>query len=92
MDDANTLECPHCHVQTESMKLYRLLDFTFVIQLFMYKLVPVIACPKCVRRKILVMTLKEIYKANLLFPLYLVYALIMFFVTFIPGHSRDVTA
>ena len=92
MDDANTLECPHCHARTDSLKLHKLLDFTFLIYISMWKLVPVIGCPNCIRKKLGIMTLKEIFKANLLFPFYLLYALVMFTITFVRGHSKAIVA
>ena len=86
------LPCPECHQPTDSLNGYRLptfLLFIFIAASFKHALV--VACPTCMRKKLLRLGLINLLPANLLWLVLLLpwYSLAAVMTTR-PGHSGAV--
>ncbi len=86
------LECPRCARPTASLKHLRLLQLGLFAWLFWYvRTVGVVACPRCMRRRLLVTALLNTVPMNVLWPIAapLAYG-IPLLLTFRKGHSKVV--
>lgn len=86
------LTCPVCSRDTESLKRYGLIHFVLFLGIAArWRAGPFIACPRCMRRRVLKDTFSplRILAANLMWLLAIVpYNLGVFIASTIPGHSR----
>jgi len=86
------VSCPHCGRATDSLKRLRLLQLGLFAWVFWYvRTVGVLACPRCMRRRLLATALLNTVPMNVLWPFAapLAYGLPFLF-TFRRGHSRAV--
>jgi hypothetical protein len=89
--DLIPLPCPHCGQATRSLKRYRVFDYLlFLFVAFAYQSVMHTACPRCMRKSLLLRSLVNLVLANFLFPLVALVHGTAFLATFSQGHSHSI--
>jgi hypothetical protein len=86
------LSCPRCGEATDSLKRYRVLDYLlFLFVGLAYGASTATACPRCMRRLLLVNTLYNAPLANLLWPVAILpWNLPLFIASYMRGHSQSI--
>jgi hypothetical protein len=89
--DLIALPCPCCGQPTQSLKRYRVFDYLVFLFIFVgYQSVMKTACPRCMRKSLLLRSLVNLVLANVLAPIMLLMHGIAFLATFSKGHSTSV--
>lgn len=89
-DDNDKLECPICGMETNSLKRYKLSGYGNYLFLISFYEHDVTACPACMRKCIAQVMKQYILKANILYPLVLLDALIHYCMLLTKGHSKKI--
>ncbi|MBI3822801.1 MAG: hypothetical protein HY289_08995 [Planctomycetes bacterium] len=84
--------CPHCFRPTDSLKSYLMARIIFLFVGLQWSYETVVGCPSCMRKAILMRTLKDIVLANLLFPIVAFFYLWQYVATFAKGHNSEFAA
>lgn len=86
-NDQDELVCPICGRKTNSLKRYNLKGLGFYLVLFTVYEHDVIACPECMRKAIGEVCMRYILRANVLFPLVLLFNSAYYIAAGTKGHS-----
>ena len=89
--ESRPVACPCCGRLTDSLKLYRVATFLFLLFAFVARSQQLVGCPRCVRGKIGRFALVNVVTANLLWPVIILpWSLILLACSFLRGHSPEV--
>ena len=89
-DESDVRKCPICGKETDSLKEYVLIGFTFWIAMITTYRHDITACPKCMRKMIRTLLLRYLLRSNLLYPFVLLWNGIAYFKTSQKGHSNRI--
>jgi hypothetical protein len=85
------LPCPSCHTLTGSLKRYRLFKNVLFLWFFWRaQTAEYTACPACMRRTLLKLTLINLPTANVLWPIVFIRHAVVYAATFSRGHSGKI--
>jgi hypothetical protein len=85
------LPCPCCGQLTDSLKQYRMYEMVlFVVFATAWRVATHVACPKCMRQKLLVRMLYNLPLANVFWPIVGVWHGVMVLTSLRKGHSRAI--
>ena len=88
---ASGIACPRCGIPSESVKSYTMMSFLIFIFIgAWWRTKRVVACASCMRSELLTSTLINVFTANVLSPIVLIWHGVLLAMTFQEGHSADV--
>lgn len=91
--EPNRLPCPMCQQPTDSLKSSTMLSLLlFVWVAAWWKVKRVVACPACLRRELVLSTLRNTLLANLFAPIVWLWHGFLFLQSFSLGHAPEVLA
>jgi hypothetical protein len=87
------IDCPVCGQPTGNLKCCEMWDVFFLCLMVSWNVRDELGCPRCIRLKLLVYTLVNLFTANVLWPfLILPINLVHLVSSFWPGHSHKVAS